>query len=149
MQIEKIILNSTAALVPLVLVGSSLCRSLVNVRQFETKRYERMIMRGALKDMEEGAYLFFIVGSCLVVAGFNADLKYLWRILAGVFLAGGLITALVCLHFNYSKNRQPLPELPELDDEILRKRISKRKKAWLIQIIMIAVWIYSWREIIA
>ena len=100
--------------------------------------------------MEEGAYNFFIVGSCLLVAGLNADLKYFWRVLSGFMLIGGLLTSFVCLYSKFTKQQMPEPPFfPELNDELLAKRISKRKKKWIAHVIFLLLWIYSWRELFA
>lgn len=144
---ENIILNYIVFILLLFILASSLIKSMLDVSSYEKKRYESFRERGVYSDIAHAGVIFLVVAFCCLVAGYNALFVWIWRILAFIFLFFGLVSLFVTIYNKFAKIDSP--EAPELSESTLNKNIAKRKKKWIVQILFILFWIYSWQTLIA
>ena len=123
----------------------SFFRSVINVKKYEIKRYEDFRRKGEWGKIKESIIYFSIFGICSLVAAKYSELQIVWLIAGIIFLifAGfSLFTTVV----KYLK-KIPSQEVPALNEAILKRNISKRKKIWIFQILLLLLWVFSWRNI--
>ena len=125
---------------------SELIPSMLDVESFEKKKFKKLIKHGLVHNIGQAALVFIIISACFIVAGFNANYEWLWRMLAILFCFGGIISLFV---FIYHKLFNPvIPAILDLSDEMLEQNIKKRKRKWVLHTSILIAWLYSWRHLI-
>jgi len=141
-----LLVNLISFSIVFVTLSFTLVQSMVDVESFERKQDEKLRKEGASSDIKKAVLMFFITALSFLIAGFNADLPWLWKILSFVFFVLGLVNSFVIIGKKLGKIDDP--ELPELTDEILNDKIAKRKRTWIIQTLLLLLWLFSWRVLI-
>ena len=143
---DNIIINYISFIIVLGISLSQLIPSIIDVESFEKRKFKKLIKYGLVRPIGQAAIFFFITSVCFLVAGFNANYQWFWRVLAILFCLFGFICLLVVI---YHKLFNPvMPAVSELTQERLKQNIKRRKQKWIFYTSILIAWLYSWQALI-